>query len=115
MSNSLVLKHNFNPVLIGLGFFPAMIKKDLIAVADTKNNRELHFKTESREFTTYSPDQFRGNIPSKIKEVISKDNEWFDEFEIVAPERTVDPFLFGVKDGKRYFISCWDTDEWESE
>ena len=115
MENSLVLKHNFSPALMNLGFYPSMIKDKLIAIADLKNNRELHFKTDSKNFRAYSPATFPDTVPEKIKTAIEGNDTWFDEFEIVKPERTVDPFLFGIKDGKRYFVCCWDTDEWEIE
>ena len=112
--NSLVLQHEFNPILMNLGFYPSKIKENLIAIADLKNNRELHFKTETKQFQSYSPEEFPDKIPDEISKAIKDNDSWFEEFEVVKPERTLDPFLFGKKDGKRYFICCWDTDEWEA-
>lgn len=118
MSRALIAKHGFDPVLMNLGFYPSIITDSLIAIADLKNDRELHFETESHSFDLQSPEDFEddGNvIPSKIKKVVSKDNEWFDSFEIAHPQRTTDPFLFGIKNDKYYFICSWNTDIWEKE
>jgi hypothetical protein len=112
--NSLVLAQEFNPTLINLGFYPSKIKNDLIAIADLKTNRELHFRTEIKQFRSYKPEDFPDKIPNEISKAIEGNDSWFEEFEVVKPERSVDPFLFGLKDGKRYFICAWDTDEWEA-
>ena len=116
--NSLALK-KYDTALISKNFYPAVYNEKEIRIADVKNDRELKFTLDSYHFETFKTNEFKKK-PDNVKNIIKKSKDFFEDFEIVAPiedERPMknDPFLFGIKNGLKYFICAWNMDIWDNE
>lgn len=94
------------------GFFPSRIQEKKMEIHHGSNN--IAFDPGFEEFEEIDISDYEGDHSKKIHKA-TKNNSWFDDFRIVqfANKKIKDPFLFGIKDGKYYLISFWDTDVWE--
>ena len=110
MGNEITTKDH-KQLLTRLGFYPTKISDHSIIINDEANNRKIRFSLDNRRFRQIS--LVEEDVPDEIKSIVKHKNEWFDEFELYRPKRIPrDPFLFGIKDGKYYFICAWGLDAW---
>lgn len=108
------LKYDLN--LVKQGFYPAVVSDKKIEILDVQSERKLKFKLKGdKEYEAYDLFEYKGYVPQAIRDNIKEDNVAFEGFEILKPERNVDPFLFGIKGGNYYYIASWDTEEWKEE
>ena len=98
-------------LLVRLGFYPAEISDHSIVIKDNVHNRKIRFGLNDRDFRSFSSGD--EDVPDELRNVIEKKNEWFDEFRLYRPKYIPkDPFLFGLKNGKCYFICAWGLNAW---
>lgn len=125
-----LVKQGYDRNLVSLGFYPAQIEMGedangekvvkTLKFADIKNDKELHFELDDYHFDIVDVEDFKDK-PKQIGNIIKKDKRiWFDKYEIAYPVEddkpiNQDPFLLGIKDGKRYLISSWNTEIWDRE